>query len=291
MTTVIDSNIIAALMNPDDTLSRGSPRRRSTPCEPGQLVVPAPVFAELLAAPNRTEAFLDAFFLEAGITVEWNLDETDWRAAGRAFRAYAARRRKHSAEGPRQILTDFLIGAFALQHGFRLLTLDRRLYPGGVSWFKNCRSIRGRIKEEHRMKYLRYCIGDFTRGRGSGSNYAADSSSRSGASAVPASRAMCTSSVEPRQPEDMEVAPGGKHLIVSQFSTRDRSVAGLFLLDPRSRTFHKIEMSAEPAAGWGDPACPGPHRRRHGSARHFSYEANRRRVGAFCRQSPKTRIH
>src|SRR5207302_3822625 len=48
--------------------------------------------------------------------------------AGRAFQQYVARRRKQLDSGPRRILADFLIGAHALHHGFRLLTLDDRLY-------------------------------------------------------------------------------------------------------------------------------------------------------------------
>jgi predicted nucleic acid-binding protein len=128
MTTAIDSNVITALMNPDDALNTGAAAALGAVSGQGRLVVPAPVYAELLAAHNRTESFLDAFLRDAGITVEWDLDEFVWRAAGRAFHAYAERRRKQGTNGPRQILTDFLIGAFAARHGFQLLTLDRRLY-------------------------------------------------------------------------------------------------------------------------------------------------------------------
>jgi hypothetical protein len=45
-----------------------------------------------------------------------------------AFQAYAARRRRHGEAGPRRILADFVIGAHALQNGYRHLTLDDRLY-------------------------------------------------------------------------------------------------------------------------------------------------------------------
>ena len=51
-----------------------------------------------------------------------------WRAAGRAFQKYTARRREKPASGPRRILADFLIGAHASEHGYRLLTLDDHLY-------------------------------------------------------------------------------------------------------------------------------------------------------------------
>ena len=56
------------------------------------------------------------------------MDEAIWRAAGRAFQSYVGRRRKQRDSGSRRILADFLIGAYALERGFRLLTLDDRLY-------------------------------------------------------------------------------------------------------------------------------------------------------------------
>src|ERR1039457_7438812 len=94
----------------------------------GSLVIAAPVFAELLAAPGRTEAFVDAFLEDTGISVDWNLDEMVWRAAGGAFQRYAERRRKQRDSGTRRILADFLIGAHAETRGYRLLTLDERIY-------------------------------------------------------------------------------------------------------------------------------------------------------------------
>jgi predicted nucleic acid-binding protein len=48
--------------------------------------------------------------------------------AGRAFQAYAERRRKQRDAGARRILADFVIGAHASANGCRLLTLDDRLY-------------------------------------------------------------------------------------------------------------------------------------------------------------------
>ena len=54
--------------------------------------------------------------------------EAVWRAAGRAFQAYAARRKRHRDSGPRRILADFVIGAHATEKAHRLLTLDDRFY-------------------------------------------------------------------------------------------------------------------------------------------------------------------
>jgi predicted nucleic acid-binding protein len=124
----IDTNVIAALWSPSDSLNavalaalRDARRRAS-------LAISAPVYAELLAGPLRTGAALDQFLHETGIAVDWQLEEAVWRSAGKAFRAYAARRRKNSKEHPRRILADFLIGAQALSRGYALLTLDHRQY-------------------------------------------------------------------------------------------------------------------------------------------------------------------
>jgi predicted nucleic acid-binding protein len=86
------------------------------------------VFAELIAAPRRSEKFVGSFFEETGIAVDWELSEQIWRLAGRAFQAYAERRRKQRDKNARRILADFIIGAHAFANGFRFLTLDEGLY-------------------------------------------------------------------------------------------------------------------------------------------------------------------
>lgn len=128
MTTAIDTNIIVALWDKDPTLSLAAQTALETAFNRGGLVVSAPVFAELMAAPGRTETFVNSFLEETGIVVEWELGEAVWRSAGRAFRSYAERRRKQRDSGTRRILADFLIGAHAEKRGYRLLTLDERLY-------------------------------------------------------------------------------------------------------------------------------------------------------------------
>ena len=130
MTTAIDTNVLIALWNTDDRLNTLARSALDAAFARGGLVIAAPVFAELLAAPSRTEAFLDEFCTATGIAVDWTFDEVIWRAAGRAFQQYGVRRRQQRDPGPRRILADFLIGAHAMHHGFRLLTLDDRLYRG-----------------------------------------------------------------------------------------------------------------------------------------------------------------
>ena len=128
MTTAIDTNVLVLLWNEDDRLNRLAQSALDSALEHGGLVISAPVFGELLAAPSRTEAFLNSFCEETGISVEWELDQGIWRTAGQAFQNYASRRRQKRLPGPRRILADFVIGAHALRRGYRLLTLDDSLY-------------------------------------------------------------------------------------------------------------------------------------------------------------------
>ncbi len=128
MTTAVDTNVMIALWDKDCALSLAAQNALDAAFNRGTLVAAAPVFAELLAAPGRSETFVGSFFEETGITVDWELPEQIWRSAGRAFQAYAERRRRQRDRGARRILADFLIGAHALTNGCRLLTLDDRLY-------------------------------------------------------------------------------------------------------------------------------------------------------------------
>ena len=128
MTTAIDTNVLVALWDKDEAVNSAAQAALDAALRRGHLVIPAPVFAELMACPGRSEAFLDAFLKDTGISVDWDLDEAVWRMAGRAFQTYASRRRKQRDEGPRRILADFLIGAYTLEKRYHLLTLDDRLY-------------------------------------------------------------------------------------------------------------------------------------------------------------------
>lgn len=128
MTTSIDTNVFIAFWDRNDVLNSQARAALEAAFSRGRLIVVAPVYSELLAFPRRTEAFLDLFFKDTGIELDWNLDEPIWRMAGRAFQGYAARRRRYRDSGPRRILADFLIGAHSLRRGHRLLTLDDHFY-------------------------------------------------------------------------------------------------------------------------------------------------------------------
>lgn len=128
MTTAVDTNVVVALWDADPKLSLAAQTALEAAFNRGSLVVSAPVFAELMAAPGRTESFVSSFLEATGIVVEWDLSEGAWRSAGRAFQDYAERRHKQRDRGSRRILADFLIGAHAQTRGYRLLSLDARLY-------------------------------------------------------------------------------------------------------------------------------------------------------------------
>jgi len=126
--TALDTNVIIALWDKNSSLSLAAQNALETAFNRGTLVAAALVFAELIAAPGRTEPFVGSFFEETGVAVDWELGERVWRSAGRAFQAYAKRRRKQRDTGIRRIPVGFLIGAHAVVNGFRLLTLDDRLH-------------------------------------------------------------------------------------------------------------------------------------------------------------------
>jgi hypothetical protein len=128
MTTSIDTNIIVALWRNTDSSNRVAAELLDQAQKRGRLVVSAPVYAELMADPARSENELNEFAARTGIAVDWNIDEDVWREAGRAYRGYARRRIRSGGDPPRRILADFVIGAHAVLHGHTLITLDRRRY-------------------------------------------------------------------------------------------------------------------------------------------------------------------
>lgn len=87
MTTAIDTNVIIALWANDPVLNLAAETALEAAFRRGTLVVAAPVFSELMAAPGRSEAFLGSLLEENGVAIDWDLDEPIWRAAGRAFQA------------------------------------------------------------------------------------------------------------------------------------------------------------------------------------------------------------
>jgi predicted nucleic acid-binding protein len=94
----------------------------------GGLVVCAPVYVELLAHPSATQHFVDEFLAETGIAVEFEIEESVWRQAGKSFAAYAHRRRRSAGGSAKRLVVDFLVAAHAQLRADRLMTLDASRY-------------------------------------------------------------------------------------------------------------------------------------------------------------------
>jgi predicted nucleic acid-binding protein len=139
--TALDTNILSNLIS-------GAPQAPAIDAllqrclQEGMVLISPVAYAELLAHPKATKAFLDYFLSATGIQVDFQIDEAIWTEAGLRYARYAARRRTSLSVGPRRILADFVIGAHALKRADRLLTLDTtvfakdfpelRLHPGLV---------------------------------------------------------------------------------------------------------------------------------------------------------------
>ena len=88
----------------------------------------APVYVELLAHPSATQQFVDEFLVETGIAVEFEMEESVWRHAGKSFVAYAQRRRRSAGGSAKRLLVDFLVAAHAQLRADRFMTLDASRY-------------------------------------------------------------------------------------------------------------------------------------------------------------------
>jgi predicted nucleic acid-binding protein len=129
VTSAIDTNVLIALLSGTETESDAASRALAGAASDGALVICPAVYAELMATPGLDEEELDTFLKDTDVAVDWTMSSEIWRVAGRAFRSYAGRRRKQKGDdGPRRILSDFLIGAHASAEANRVLTLDPQLY-------------------------------------------------------------------------------------------------------------------------------------------------------------------
>lgn len=130
MRTAIDTNIISALWAADP-LAHQAESLLVEARQMGGLVICGPVYAELCAHPSVKGAFIDQFFFDTNIAVDFDMNESSWKEAARAFAAYASRRRKSGGNDPKRFLVDFIIGAHALLQADRLITLDPNRYRQG----------------------------------------------------------------------------------------------------------------------------------------------------------------
>jgi predicted nucleic acid-binding protein len=127
MKTALDTNVISAMWSREPSTPRLA-LALDTAKRQGTLVLSPPAFAECLAHPFYTEAQIESFFADTGITVDLRLLDDIWALAGRRYRQYSVRRRQFQPEPPRRILADFLVGAHALLQADQLITLDTNFY-------------------------------------------------------------------------------------------------------------------------------------------------------------------
>jgi predicted nucleic acid-binding protein len=126
MRTAVDTNVLSAIWGNERTAADVSEMLAASQAL-GSVVICGAVFAEALAAPRADEGRIRAFLEESRIEVDVELGDVGWTEAGRRYARYAARRRRSKQEAKRT-LADFIIGAHALIHADRLMTLDRRRY-------------------------------------------------------------------------------------------------------------------------------------------------------------------
>lgn len=127
MRTALDTNVLSALWSGESTASQMSEllgQSRSA----GSLVICAPVYVELLAHPKASRDFVDGFLLSTHVQIDFALDEAVWRDIAHAFADYTERRRRTGGTHAKRLLVDFMIGAHALHHADRLMTLDPDRY-------------------------------------------------------------------------------------------------------------------------------------------------------------------
>lgn len=121
--TVLDANILSALLR-SEANALSIARQLSALAREGSLVV----YAELLAGPEVTPDFLKGFLQEVDVQILPPSGLAVWESAGLAYGSYAQRRQRSGGGSPRQILSDFVIGAHALHHGAALFTADPQHY-------------------------------------------------------------------------------------------------------------------------------------------------------------------
>jgi predicted nucleic acid-binding protein len=125
--TAIDTSILSAIWS-NEPGAREILQHLGDAKNLGALLIAPVVYAELLAYPMATEAFVNRFLSDTGISVDFQMDESVWIEAGRCFARYAGHRRKSGSAEPKRFLADFLIGAHSLLQADRLMSLDPTRY-------------------------------------------------------------------------------------------------------------------------------------------------------------------
>jgi predicted nucleic acid-binding protein len=127
LTLAVDTNVLVALLAADPTRAQRTRTTLDAASAREGLVTSPVVYAELLGYPRRGLEDVESLMSETRIVVAWDFGPTIWRRAGQAYAEYVLRRQRLRGGQPRRILTDFLVGAHALQVG-ALITYDADFY-------------------------------------------------------------------------------------------------------------------------------------------------------------------
>lgn len=138
MITALDTNIVIGVLEGEESLAQRLAVILDRLAEQGPVLITPVVYAELLAAPSRSPALVEAFLAQTPVQVDWSLQEAIWRRAGLAYRAYARQNQAETGTATvRRIPADFVIGAHANERHATLLTWDEGIYhtyfPGLVT--------------------------------------------------------------------------------------------------------------------------------------------------------------
>ena len=125
--TAIDTNVLSALLS-GEAASQECKNQLDDAQLRGELVICAPVYAELCAYPGAAKALVLKFLDETGIVLDFQITEAVWHETAMRFENYANRRRKSRGGTPKRMLVDFIVGAHALLTADRFLTLDQHRY-------------------------------------------------------------------------------------------------------------------------------------------------------------------
>jgi hypothetical protein len=131
MRTAVDTNVLSAIWGRESN-ARELSRELAEARRSGSVIICGPVFAEAMACPGSTESFVRIFLEQTGVQVAFNLGEDVWTESGRRFTRSAESKRRALRQEvkhePKRVLADFIIGAHALLHADRLMTLDHKRY-------------------------------------------------------------------------------------------------------------------------------------------------------------------
>jgi len=127
MKTALDTNILSALWS-NEASAANIAKCLGEAKQEGAVVLSGVVYAELLAYPGVTEAFVNQFASETGIFLQFRCEDEVWIEAGRRFANYVNRCRRSKVEAPKRLIADFLVGSHALLQADRLMTLDAGRY-------------------------------------------------------------------------------------------------------------------------------------------------------------------